>query len=84
MQTEEVQVMTVEEVSEYLRIPRSSLYKLAQEGRIPCQKVGRHWRFHRGAINSWLQANQKSEGHESSAANTGRPSEISAQTKEND
>jgi len=54
MQTEEVPVMTVEEVAAYLRIPRSSLYKLAQEGRIPCQKVGRHWRFRREAIDQWL------------------------------
>jgi len=50
-------VMTVEEVAEYLRIPRSSVYKLAQEGRIPCQKAGRRWRFHRQAIDRWL-ANQ--------------------------
>ena len=56
MQTEEMQVMTVDEVAEYLRIPRSSLYKLAQEGRIPCQKVGRHWRFRREAIDQWLAA----------------------------
>jgi len=34
-------VMTVGEVARYLRIPRFSIYKLAQEGRIPCQKVGR-------------------------------------------
>jgi excisionase family DNA binding protein len=54
MQSEEVSVMTVDEVAEYLRIPRSSLYKLAQEGRIPCQKVGRHWRFRREAIDVWL------------------------------
>jgi len=54
MQAEDVQVMTVDEVAEYLRIPRSSLYKLAQEGRIPCQKVGRHWRFRRAAIDQWL------------------------------
>jgi excisionase family DNA binding protein len=54
MQSEEVSVMTVDEVAEYLRIPRSSLYKLAQEGRIPCQKVGRHWRFRRVAIDEWL------------------------------
>lgn len=32
-------VMTIEEASRYLRIPLSSLYKLAQEGKIPCQKV---------------------------------------------
>ncbi len=47
-------VMTVEEIAEYLRIPKSSVYKLAQEARIPCQKVGRHWRFHRETINEWL------------------------------
>jgi len=59
MQSEEVSVMTVEEVAEYLRIPRSSLYKLAQEGRIPCQKVGRHWRFRREAVDRWLEANMR-------------------------
>jgi excisionase family DNA binding protein len=48
-------VMTFEEVMAYLRIPRSSLYKLAQEGKIPSQKVGRHWRFHREAIDRWLE-----------------------------
>lgn len=47
-------VMTADEVAEYLRIPRSSVYKLAQEGRIPCQKAGRRWRFHRVAIAQWL------------------------------
>jgi len=50
-------VMTADEVADYLRIPRSSVYKLAQEGRIPCQKAGRRWRFHRKAIDWWL-ANQ--------------------------
>lgn len=47
-------VMTVEEVAGYLRIPQSSVYRLAQEGRMPCQKVGRRWRFHRDAIDRWL------------------------------
>jgi excisionase family DNA binding protein len=48
-------VMTFEEVMAYLRIPRSSLYKLAQEGKIPSQKVGRHWCFRRRAIDRWLE-----------------------------
>ncbi len=48
------EIMTIAETCHYLRIPRSSLYKLAQEGRIPCQKVGRHWRFHREALARWL------------------------------
>ena len=54
MNFSETVVMTIEEVAAYLRIPRSSAYKLAQDGRIPCQKVGRHWRFHRQAIDRWL------------------------------
>lgn len=48
-------ILTIHETSEYLRIPLSSMYKLAQERKIPCQKVGRHWRFHRGALDRWLQ-----------------------------
>lgn len=47
-------VMTVDEVAAYLRIPRASVYKLAQKGRIPGQKVGRHWRFRRETIDQWL------------------------------
>ncbi|MEL7655079.1 MAG: helix-turn-helix domain-containing protein [Bacillota bacterium] len=50
-------VMTIEEASRYLRIPLSSLYKLAQEGKIPCQKVGRHWRFRKETIDYWLDQN---------------------------
>lgn len=48
------EIMTIQETSIYLRIPLSSLYKLAQEKRIPCQKVGRHWRFRRVALDRWL------------------------------
>jgi len=42
------------------RVPLSSLYKLAQSGKIPCQKVGRHWRFRREAIERWLEESPKS------------------------
>ena len=48
-------VMTIDELSDYLRISRSTLYKLAQEGRVPCMKVGRHWRFRKRAIDRWLE-----------------------------
>ena len=48
-------VFTIEELAEYLKISKSTLYKLAQEGSIPGQKVGKHWRFHKEAIDKWLQ-----------------------------
>ncbi len=54
------EIMTITETSKYLRIAHSSLYKLAQEGKIPCQKVGRHWRFRKEAIDRWLETMQHS------------------------
>jgi excisionase family DNA binding protein len=29
------EIMTIEELSSYLKIPRSTLYKLVQEGKLP-------------------------------------------------
>jgi len=48
-------VLTIDELVDYLRIPKSTLYKLAQEGKIPARKVGRHWRFRKEAIDRWLE-----------------------------
>lgn len=47
-------VLTIDDLSAYLQISKSTLYKLAQEGKVPGQKVGRHWRFHRETIDKWL------------------------------
>jgi len=52
-------VMSIAELSGYLKIPRSTLYKLAQEGRLPGQKVGRQWRFHKDAIDRWLASSDE-------------------------
>lgn len=48
------QVMTIDELAAYLQVAKSTLYKLAQEGKVPGQKVGKHWRFSREAIDEWL------------------------------
>ncbi len=49
-----LQVMTIEELAIYLKIAKSTLYKLAQEGKVPGKKVGKHWRFNRQAIDDWI------------------------------
>jgi excisionase family DNA binding protein len=48
-------VLTIEELAAYLKIPKSTLYKLVREGKIPSQKIGRHWRFRKVAIDRWLE-----------------------------
>lgn len=54
-------VMTIDELSDYLKVAKSTLYKLAQEGKLPGQKVGRHWRFHKAVIDRWL-GDKKAKG----------------------
>lgn len=48
------QVLTVREVSHYLRLARSTVYRLAQNGRLPGRKVGGTWRFPRRGLDEWL------------------------------
>lgn len=47
-------VMTIDDLSSYLKVSKSTLYRLAQRGKVPGQKVGRHWRFHKEAVDRWL------------------------------
>ena len=51
-------VLNIEELSEYLKIPKSTLYKLVREGKVPYQKIGRHLRFRRETIDQWLEKTQ--------------------------
>jgi excisionase family DNA binding protein len=50
----ETVIMNVEEVASWLRIPPSTLYSLCRQGKIPCIKIGKHWRFDRKHIENWL------------------------------
>ena len=47
-------VLNIAELARYLKVPKSTLYALVREGRIPSHKVGRQWRFRRECIDRWL------------------------------
>jgi len=53
--------LTPEEVAKYLRIPRSTIYYLAQTKRIPAFRVGKHWRFEKEVIEKWRKKQMKSK-----------------------
>lgn len=61
MNQQSAEVLTIEELSHYLKIPRSTLYKIVREGKVPGQKVGRHWRFHKEAIDRWLDRTRQDD-----------------------
>lgn len=49
------EILTVGDVCEYLKIPRSTLYKLSKDKIIPAFRVGRHWRFRKEKLEQWLE-----------------------------
>jgi excisionase family DNA binding protein len=55
---ETTEILTLQELHGYLKIPKPTLYALAQNGRIPAAKVGKHWRFRRTDIDEWLKMQQ--------------------------
>ena len=51
------ELITLEEVADYLRVTKKTVYRLLESGRIPAIKVGRQWRFSKSAVDEWLRAN---------------------------
>jgi len=48
--------LTIEELAEYLKMGRTKLYRMAQEGEIRASKVGNQWRFDREEIDQWMKS----------------------------
>jgi excisionase family DNA binding protein len=48
------EILTLEEVAHYLRLKPQTIYKWAQEKRIPAVKLGKEWRFRKSVIDRWL------------------------------
>src|SRR2546430_849234 len=49
----EAKVITIGELAEYLRVHRSTLYRLLRKGQLPGFKIGSDWRFNVEAIDRW-------------------------------
>jgi excisionase family DNA binding protein len=54
--TTEGEILTVMDVARFLRVPKSTVYKLARVGELPASKIGKHWRFLRRDIHEWMHS----------------------------
>lgn len=61
MPTDPDEILTIDELANYLKAGKRTVYRLAAEGRIPAFKVGGTWRFLRTDIEVWIK--QQSTGH---------------------
>ncbi len=49
-------MLTLSEVARLLQVSQRTVYRLAQDGRIPAFKVGQAWRFRLADIEAWIDA----------------------------
>ncbi len=47
---ESAQIMTVEEVADFLKLSKITIYKLVKKGQLPGFRVGNSWRFRKDKI----------------------------------
>ena len=53
MKTDNAHVLTVKELSDYLKVHPSTIYRQLKRGNLPAFKVGSDWRFNIESIDRW-------------------------------
>ena len=49
------------EVAEYFGVKATTVYRWCKEGRIPCLKIGKHWRVRREELEAFLKEAEESK-----------------------
>lgn len=57
-------IMTLSEVSRYLKLSEKTLLKMVRNGEIPCTKIGNQWRFMKEVLDDWLVTRMTSENRD--------------------
>jgi excisionase family DNA binding protein len=51
-----VGLMTIEDLAEYLKVTRRTIYEWVKQDKIPAIKLVGQWRFKRDKIDAWLES----------------------------
>jgi len=55
------QLLTTKELAEYLKLTEVTIYKYANEGKIPGIKVGSRWRFDKDQIDELMRREEEND-----------------------
>jgi excisionase family DNA binding protein len=58
--TEKMELLSAEDVAELVGIKETTVWRWCREGRLPCLKVGKHWRVRREALEDFLERSERS------------------------
>ena len=50
------EIMTLQEVADYLGLHYLTIYRLIQEKKIPAAKIGGSWRFRKDVLDEWIKS----------------------------
>ena len=53
------EILTIQEIAEYLKLNEKTAYRLASEGKLPGFKVGGSWRFKRVDLEKWIEEQKR-------------------------
>ncbi|TXH39946.1 MAG: DNA-binding protein [Burkholderiaceae bacterium] len=67
----DAEILTIREVSEYLKVTERTIYRLAAAKKIPGFKVGGAWRFSKAEIDQWIRRQSEGEGEIGDTGNEG-------------
>ena len=56
------EILTIKELSAYLKTSEKTIYRLLSKNEIPAFKVGTAWRFKKQAIDLWIEEQGKASG----------------------
>jgi len=55
----ETELLAATDVAELVGIKETTVYKWCKEGKLPCLKVGKHWRIRREAFEDFLRESER-------------------------
>src|ERR671911_857924 len=57
--TEMMELLGAEEVAALMGVKETTVWRWCREGRLPCLKVGKHWRIRRAALKDFLRESER-------------------------
>lgn len=68
--------LTTRQIQEILHVDRTTIYRMADDGRIPAVKIGGQWRFPRRPIENWLKRQSNTVARPTETVTDGASSDL--------
>jgi excisionase family DNA binding protein len=55
----QTQLLAAADVAELIGVKETTVYRWCKEGKLPCLKIGKHWRIRRGVLEDFLKQSER-------------------------